>query len=512
MTRKILPAFEVDRAGLGKLLARRGRSFAVVELVQNAWDEAPTRVDVTLEADDGAGDEAEGFVHLKVVDDDPEGFRDFSHAFTLFAESAKKADPEKRGRFNLGEKLVVAICREARLTTTSGTVRWLEGGRIVDRKTKTEHGSIFEGWLEMEREEMEETIKLVHSLIPPAGITTTLNGEMLEGPEPRLTFEATLATERADEEGRLLPTKRKTTVTLYDAKPATPRLRRGERVGGGAGMLYEMGLPVVPIGGAWNVNVGQKVPLTTDRDNVPPAYLRALRAEVLNHAAQLIPEEQSGEKWLDHGLSDRRITKEAVETVLDKRFGEKRVIFDPSDLEANKRAVASGYTVIAPRSLSKDAWAQVKRHEAALPAGQVTPSPRPYGDGEDPASMIPEEKWSAGMRTCADFSNRLAERLLDHAVRVVFVNDPKVRTHAASYTRASATLEFNLGVLGRDFFWPVSTELLELLLHEFAHDFEGDHLSDDYHHAVSHLGVKLTGLALADEAVQELLAVWEERA
>jgi 3-(3-hydroxy-phenyl)propionate hydroxylase len=31
---------------------------------------------------------------------------DLTHAFTLFAESAKKGDAEKRGRFNLGEKLV----------------------------------------------------------------------------------------------------------------------------------------------------------------------------------------------------------------------------------------------------------------------------------------------------------------------------------------------------------------------------------------------------------------------
>jgi hypothetical protein len=43
----------------------------------------------------------------------PGRVRDLSHAFTLFAESVKKGDAEKRGRFNLGEKLVLALCDEA---------------------------------------------------------------------------------------------------------------------------------------------------------------------------------------------------------------------------------------------------------------------------------------------------------------------------------------------------------------------------------------------------------------
>ena len=39
MTRK-LPALEVDKAGLGRVLARRGIEFAALELIQNAFDEA----------------------------------------------------------------------------------------------------------------------------------------------------------------------------------------------------------------------------------------------------------------------------------------------------------------------------------------------------------------------------------------------------------------------------------------------------------------------------------------
>jgi hypothetical protein len=43
-----LPAFEVDVRGLARLLERRGKSFAVTELVQNAYDEDITEVRISL--------------------------------------------------------------------------------------------------------------------------------------------------------------------------------------------------------------------------------------------------------------------------------------------------------------------------------------------------------------------------------------------------------------------------------------------------------------------------------
>jgi hypothetical protein len=46
--------------------------------------------------------------------------------------------------------------------------------------------------------------------------------------------------------------------------------------------LYEMGLPIVETGDQWHVSVAQKVPLNRDRNNVKPAYLRAIRTLVLN--------------------------------------------------------------------------------------------------------------------------------------------------------------------------------------------------------------------------------------
>ena len=65
-----------------------------------------------------------------VVDDNsPVGFRDLSHAYTIFAESYKRGNPELRGQFNFGEKLFLSLCRTATISTTTGTVTFDDQGR-----------------------------------------------------------------------------------------------------------------------------------------------------------------------------------------------------------------------------------------------------------------------------------------------------------------------------------------------------------------------------------------------
>src|SRR5262245_51028022 len=116
--------FEVDKQGLAKILARKGKEFALFELIQNGWDEpGVTKVSVWLEY------QGRNKARLVVEDDAPEGFKDLSHAFTLFADSAKKSNPEQRGRFNLGEKLVLAISDEVTICTTKGAIRFDAEGR-----------------------------------------------------------------------------------------------------------------------------------------------------------------------------------------------------------------------------------------------------------------------------------------------------------------------------------------------------------------------------------------------
>lgn len=483
------PTFDVDKEGLAKLMSRRGPSFAILELLQNAWDEATTRVDVTL---DYLG---RGKARLVVTDDNPTGFANIAHAYTLFADSAKKTDPTKRGRFNLGEKLVIAICDDAEVSTTTGCVRFSAKGRTMHPRERTMTGSVFSGTIRMTRPEFDAACIEVATVLVPHDVQTFFNGKRIESREPLHSFNVTLPTELADSEGNLRRSTRIGLVSIHD-------VREGEEA-----TIYEMGIPVVATGDRWHVNVMQKVPLNVDRDNVTPSYLRDLRRAVLNECHGLLDETASGETWINDAIEDPDVTAEALNAALDLRFGERRVTYDPSDPEANKLAVVEGYTVVGARSLPKAAWGNVREHGAMLRAGAVTPSPKPYGDGHT-RHEIAESDWSDGMRRFATFSRRIARELLDiDHLGVHFVNDPQAMSFAATWCRlgpGSAQLEWNVRTLGRAYFdlSPANERALALLIHEMGHHHGGgDHLDRRYLNELCALGAACTHLAVSQPAL-----------
>src|SRR2546425_7042523 len=166
--------FEVDRQGLAQILERKGKEFALFELIQNGWDEpGVTRVTVSLEH------QGRNKAMLVVEDDAPEGFKDLSHAFTLFASSCKKTNPEQRGRFNLGEKLVLAISDEVTILTTKGGIRF-DADRRHSLRERQPVGSRIECLLRMTPDECSTIEARVLKLISPERITTVFNGTRLE--------------------------------------------------------------------------------------------------------------------------------------------------------------------------------------------------------------------------------------------------------------------------------------------------------------------------------------------
>jgi len=468
--------FAVDKEGLAKLLERKGKEFILYELVQNALDTNAKRTLVSLHASN-----TRGYSSLQVVDDNPDGWKNLEHAWTLFAESEKKGDAEKRGRFNLGEKLVLSLCKTARIETTAGTVVFGETGRHKLRH-KRDAGSLFSATVRMSQEEREGMRAAMMRLLIPSGVEVLFNGETIPVRKPLRRIEATLPTEIADAEGILKRSTRKTVIEVYDAlEGETPS-------------VYEMGIPVVETGDKWHYNVLQKVPLNADRDNVTPAYLRELRTLVLNEMYREVTQDDATQSWVRDAAEDEDVSKEAVEHVVTQRFGEKRVIFDPSDPEGTKLAVSKGYTVIAPGSLSRDEWANVKRHEAALPAGQVTPSPKPYSPDGDPMDLLPPEKYTDGMKRIVQYAKEVAVRLLACDIQVDVVSKA---TWPYSATYGPGHLTFNVGRLGRIWFEDGPRDAVDrLLIHEFGHHYSSDHLSEQYHDAICKLGARLTQLAI----------------
>jgi hypothetical protein len=486
-----LPAFEVDVRGLARLLERRGKSFAVTELVQNAYDEDITEVRISLRPVPGRA-----LAELVVEDDSPDGFLDLSHAWKLWADSKKKARPDQRGRFNQGEKTVIALCDTAEIHSTTGLVKFnpAVNQREVFPRRKRERGSKFTGLLRITRDELSEVEAVVRTLIPPEGVRTFYNDDLLPQRTPVLEFEAQLPTEIADSEGYLRPTQRKTVVRLH------------ETLADETAHLYEMGIPVVELGDRFHVEIMQKVPLNTDRDNVTPSYLRKLRALVLDNAHRLLEgdQETASSKWVAEALESDTVSDEAVATVLEARFGSKRVVYDPSDPEANKLAVAKGYTVISPGSFNRAQWDTIRRTAAAKPAGQVTPSPKPYSD--DPNAPVRKEldpsKFTDPMRRIITVTESLGLALLGVPVRVIMINDFSVHARATfgSVGGRSAVFEYNVSKLGYKWFErePCDPEVLDLMIHEFGHFYSSDHLSSEYHDALTKVGGQMTALALSN--------------
>ncbi len=420
---------------------------------------------------------------LTVEDDAPEGFRDLSHAYTLFAESYKRDNPEQRGRFNLGEKFVLAVCESASISTTKGTVVFDPAeGRIEKPRLKRERGSVFQGRIRLTREEYPAVCDYLRSLLLPDSVAVKFNGDRLLPRKPLRTFEASLETLVADDQGVMRPRQRKTQVAVFEALP-------GEVPG-----LYEMGLPVVETGDRWHVSVGQKVPLNRDRDNVRPAFLQTIRVAVLNAAFDLLAtEEEATAGWVKLAGADERCSDEAIKHLIRLRFGEKVAAPDPSDTEAMKRFQSQGGTIIV--GLSKGEWSNVRRSGAVLPAGQICPTAKPYSadPDADPVTIIPEEKWTDSMRNIAAYAVFLARELMQVSLTVSVVHT----TNAFAACYGSGRLDFNLLRLGHRWFEQGASEDVDsLLIHEFGHQASGDHLSSDYHEALCKLGARLKKLAL----------------
>jgi hypothetical protein len=465
--------FEVSKDGLRKLIEDRKKSFIIYELLQNAWDEKCSTVMVNLSP------VSRGKVNLVVSDDNPGGFADLTHAYRMFEESAKKVNPEQRGRFNVGEKLFLALCDEASIASTSGCVIFNKDGTRSQGNKGTDIGTIIQALLPMTQAEYEQVCNDVRLLLPPPGITTTFNGVPLAPRTPRTGFETTLPTVLADDSGVLRKTKRKTKVEVYD-------VAEGETAS-----IFEMGIPIVETGDRFHVNVMQKVPQNTDRDNVTPAYLSQLRTEVLNATFSAIhTEEQANEAWVRNALADERISPEAVRKVITTAFGPMVVSHDPRDSEASSTAASEGYRVVYGGAFPAAAWQNIKKAEAMQAASVQFPTPKAYSDDPDApkAVLIPEDKYTDGMRDVATLTKELCRRYLGHGceVKIVDADGSFYACHIGHPVPNFTEFHFNRRAHGTAWF-NVKENLAGVLTeiaHEFAHDAASNHLDAKFYRAI----------------------------
>jgi hypothetical protein len=467
-----------------RLVERRGFGIIGAELYQNVMDTDATECEFKITPVEGRPE-----IMLVVADNGP-GFRNLSDAWTMFAPSEKQNDPTKAGRFNLGEKMVLSFAKEATIQTTSGTVVFGDNGREDFPRRKLERGTIFSARMNCTRERLEQLITYMRKILVRPGLKLTVNGEEIPRREPIRRFECALATEIGED---LRATVRKTVVEVYE-----PRI-------GESAWLHELGIPVVETDDRWSYSIQQKVPLNVDRDNVTPAYLKAVRVAVLNEMADRITEEDTTAPWVNEAASDKNCTAEAVETFRVKKYGEKSVAFDPTNPEANAEAVSHGYTLIPARGLTGGQRTNLYNAGTLKSSSQAFPMAGRNAYSNDPnappVEIVPEANLTKGMKLIREFTMGLGERLMDAHITVRFVNSHN--GFSACFGRGhnidTANFDYNLLDLGSEWFAEgVNARVLDLIIHEFGHYYERNHLSEKYYNALTDLGARATILGLHD--------------
>jgi len=329
--------FEVSPHGLRKTLSQKDKFFLITETVSNAWDaEGCTRVDITLTKPD-----EHGFSWLTATDNAPKGFTDISHSYMMYAESEKKDNANKRGRFNAGEKDVIA--------TVSGQILFNHDGTRTEGTEKRNVGSELTARIPLTLEEYEHVIAQAHRLLPPNNIATYVNGTHVASRRAAGVFETTLPTPLADREGYVRNVEHPCKVKLHSPLP-------GEQ-----SYIYEMGIPIVELGDdCWHVDVQQKVPLSRDRDNVNPSYIRKVRASVLNAMVDKLTPEETELGWVEAAAGAPEANDDVIKTMLGTRFGGREMVLPvKSDPGATREAQSQG-AVVLDRALTGDLRKRVK--------------------------------------------------------------------------------------------------------------------------------------------------------
>jgi hypothetical protein len=443
--------FEVDVTGMREFHgARKGWQLAK-ELVANTFDENVSFCRFSL-THDGT------YAHLIVEDDGP-GFRNISDAYTILGSTYKRAKPDLRGRFNLGEKEIIAISESAVVETGGKRIVFAETGERREEAARRARGTRIELLLPWSEKKTEQTVARMRRLLPPAGVSYTVNGEIVPCRVPHKTFEATLQTVLL-ERGFMRNSMRKTEVHLHKLGFQDPPV------------LFELGIPVQRIECAFHVDVRQKIPMNPNRDAVKSSYLKDLYAEVLNHTIEEVPEDKISQGWVREAVEDRRTTSEVVKEVMQKRFGEKIVLWS-SDRRANEEAVGAGYELLHPKELSPMERRRFIETAGLKHASDIFPS----GIGEDECSeeLHPNED----MQQIGEYAKRLAKALVNREIRIRFYSRFGEGI-AASYDQATGTLSFNVARLGYEWFKQhIAADTTSLILHELAHENQRD---PDYAH------------------------------
>lgn len=442
--------FAVSHQGMKALHASRPPWELIKELIQNSWDEAPEATVCTVTVRPQV---LTGRTTITVEDDGP-GFADVRDAYTLMGDTPKRADPRKRGRFNLGEKEFLSVAVSAEIQTKGQTVTFPESGGREIKTNRRRRGTLITAdmpWNEEQAIELTERLWIFR----PSECRLVVNESEIPIREPLATHRAILET--VLQESHAAPmrrTRRNTDIQILS------------RLSPGTGWIYEMGIPIQPIETPFDLDIQQKVPMPPNRTEVPTRYLSILYGETLNAMHSLMDPDSFGDSWVKQALQEDRTAPEAIQATVSARYGDK-VLFISNDADANLEAAERGYELINRTSISQKERQRFRDHGGVRTTREVFPTP----DLRNPVHL-PEDDEKTAFTAWIQQLGRAAG--LD--VTVQYIDNPKFPLLAdCTIDTPKPVIRINAAHIPDGFLQPPYNrpEQLELVIHEFGHAIAG---------------------------------------
>ena len=437
--------FEIDTEGFKIQMSEMEPYRIVQEIIANSFDEpSVTEINCYLRHDRS--------YFTMSIQDNGKGFRSIKDVFTLFRNSYKRKNVQQRGRFNLGEKEVMAVAYDGFIRSRDWKVEFYDNKRRETKNLDDNHGTTVEARFLWDSTQIDIIAKQLQKLIVPKKQTLEINGKPVEKKTIARTIKGKLWTVIEDDESKQMVRRViETKVDVYEKD-------EDENA-----WIFEMGVPVQQLekhlNVQWHVDVQQKIPLEIKRDVVSDTYLIDIYALLANKCFDLVPKESAGAKWINRSMS--RIEAKPAKDLLTKQYGTPK-LYIPStvDHEANESIGKVGGQSILPNTLDRDE----RKHLRDIGVVSLATEAFPSGLSKE----YKEIEITPQIEKYFEIVKSVAYDLIGKQIRIN-VCDSDI-THPAWY--GGNLLTYNIRLLkGRNHFFDRFTEYgIGLLVHELSHD------------------------------------------